>query len=960
MRYSPAHAAKSGSVPFMLRGPKSTKKILSVAVAGVLGLVPTVVIGSPAMADGALSLQSNTVSVGEAAGSVTIKVNRAGDATQAARNITWTTTDVTAETPDDYTGTQAGAHTIPANVATPAVADSYDIVIPIAEDNLDEIDETFTVTVMEGVVAVGTATVTITDNDSAPAYELEIDDLSPGEAAGSVAVTAKLLAESGKTVTIPIASADVSAKAGQDYTAIPGATSLTVLPGQTVSDTVNVSITNDLLYEESDQTFTVTGTADATVTGTDSATVTISDNEFAPQVTIDPISADEGDPLKFKVNLSGLSERAVTVSASTADGSGSDLDPATAAEHGTAKAGEDYTAVSNTTITFPAATMNVGNPTANTEQTLTVNTTADATDEVSPEDMHATLSNATIADLGTDIEATGAINDDDDSPTVSLLPSTRRVPEGNTGKTAQTFTVNLSKASAKTVAVNYDVTSDTAADGLDFSAATGTLTFAPGETTKTFSVDVIGDSIYEGTEEFDLELSSSTATVPGSLAPVSIQITDDDAKPTVTFGSMTMAEGNGGSVAVFPVKLSNAASTNVEFTVADIPGVGPGGATTSASSAPAPGALDYMEPPTTAFVPAGQTTGYVYFLVNGDDVFEPTESMQVELTPIGTNVALAQKTATLTLTNDDTAPSIEVTSATVTEGDKVQVKFTTVGVSQDTSIYSVSFRGASVNGSVAASADDYTDPGTVLVYVTGGTPSGATNNVGQLMQITDDTTSEGPETILATGTALGAGKVIDGVITIAASDGGVVAPAPTLTSAASYRLGVGSLKLSGTAAAGATVTLWGTPIGADEDKPWQSLGTTTASTPDGDYSFFPEFTTTGWWFRTAVGALESEPVKVNLKEDPDLYVRSSSRGVATLSVFGDPRVAGLSVRILRANSNGTWSTVGLGQLDANGKYVKVLTGLRSGASYLYKATVYGDGDVGLLTNTSMSLRLRIR
>jgi len=50
MRYSPAHAAKSGSVPFMLRGPKSLRTVMTAAVAGVVGLVPTILIASPASA----------------------------------------------------------------------------------------------------------------------------------------------------------------------------------------------------------------------------------------------------------------------------------------------------------------------------------------------------------------------------------------------------------------------------------------------------------------------------------------------------------------------------------------------------------------------------------------------------------------------------------------------------------------------------------------------------------------------------------------------------------------------------------------------------------------------------------------------------------------------------------------------------------------------------------------------
>jgi len=412
-----------------------------------------------------------------------------------------------------------------------------------------------------------------------------------------------------------------------------------------------------------------------------------------------------------------------------------------------------------------------------------------------------------------------------------------------------------------------------------------------------------------------------------------------------------MDEGDAGSVVVFPVRLSNPSDEDTVFTVA----ANAGTATATGTDA---GDIDFLAPSNTLTIPAGQTVGYVYFLVNGDEVFEINESMQIELTPTSGNLASATpKTAALTLTNDDDAPSFEIMSTTGTEGQTVDVMGIITGVAQEDTVFNVNFAGSAVNGSAAASAADFTNPGTVPVTVTGGTLSGSPWPVASL-QLTEDTTAEGPETILASGSALN-GTVVNGVVTIAASDGGAPAPAPTLTSSASFRLGVGSLRLSGTATAGATVTLWGTPIGADESKPWQNLGTIAANSA-GNYSFFPEFTTTGWWFRTAVGDQQSNVVKVYLKEDPDFYVRSYSKGTATLIVYGDPRVAGLSVRFMRANSNGTWSTVGTGQLDSTGRLSKTITGLRSGASYLYKATVYGDGDVGLMTNTSASARIRVR
>ncbi|HYH37693.1 MAG TPA: carbohydrate-binding domain-containing protein [Azospirillum sp.] len=78
------------------------------------------------------------------------------------------------------------------------------------------------------------------------------------------------------------------------------------------------------------------------------------------------------------------------------------------------------------------------------------------------------------------------------------------------GQTDAVFTVKLSSAATGTVKVNYATVDGTAKAGSDYTAASGTLTFNPGETTKTVAVKVLGDSVAEGTETFSLKLSTAT------------------------------------------------------------------------------------------------------------------------------------------------------------------------------------------------------------------------------------------------------------------------------------------------------------------------------------------------------------------------------------------------------------------------------------------------------------------
>jgi hypothetical protein len=103
------------------------------------------------------------------------------------------------------------------------------------------------------------------------------------------------------------------------------------------------------------------------------------------------------------------------------------------------------------------------------------------------------------------------------TPRISLSSSTVSLNEGNSGTTAHTFTVNLSNTSAETVTVNYTTVDGTAtvADA-DYTAASSTLTFNPGETSKTITVFVKGDGKVEQDETFSVKLLNPTN---GKLAP---------------------------------------------------------------------------------------------------------------------------------------------------------------------------------------------------------------------------------------------------------------------------------------------------------------------------------------------------------------------------------------------------------------------------------------------------------
>ena len=108
--------------------------------------------------------------------------------------------------------------------------------------------------------------------------------------------------------------------------------------------------------------------------------------------------------------------------------------------------------------------------------------------------------NARVAD------GQGVVNIYDDEPRISI--GDVNAPEGNSGTTPFTFAVSLSTAYDLPVTVSYATADDTAADGSDYSAAAGTVTFAPGETSQSVTVLVNGDRLIEQTEGFSAHLSN--------------------------------------------------------------------------------------------------------------------------------------------------------------------------------------------------------------------------------------------------------------------------------------------------------------------------------------------------------------------------------------------------------------------------------------------------------------------
>ena len=467
-------------------------------------------------------LESFTLTV-SAPPSVSIAVSPASVSEDGATNFTFTvtrslnlsssttvniTTSGTATAGTDYTGAVA-------TVVIPAGATTATFTIDPTVDGTVEADETVTMTVAAGtgytVGAPASATGTIL-NDDVPTATITVSPAAVAEdGAPNLVYTVTLNQASFSALSIGY-TVGGTATNGTDYATIA---SPLVIPAGNTTGTVTVNPTADATIE-ADETVTLTLNAGAgyTVGAPSSATGTIL-NDDLPSLTINDVTASEGN--------AGTTSFTFTVSLSAPAGPGGvTFDIATA--NGTATAGTDYVANSLTGQTIPAGS---------STYTFTVQVNGDTLNEPS-KTFFVNVTNVTNA-IVADGQGVGTIINDDPLPSLSIDDVT--VIEGNSGTTSATFTVTLSAASGQTVTVNHATADGTATQPADYTSTSGTLTFTPGQTTRTITVTVTGETIPEANETFFVNLSGATnATISDNQGVGTI--TNDDVPVTVSPGSL--------------------------------------------------------------------------------------------------------------------------------------------------------------------------------------------------------------------------------------------------------------------------------------------------------------------------------------------------------------------------------------------------------------------------------------
>jgi Calx-beta domain-containing protein len=224
-----------------------------------------------------------------------------------------------------------------------------------------------------------------------------------------------------------------------------------------------------------------------------------------------------------------------------------------------------------------------------------------------------------------------------DAPSVSVNDAS--VTEGDSGSKNATFTVSLSAASATPVTVDYATADGSATSPEDYAAASGTLTFGPGETSKQVTVAVAGDLLDEPHETYSLNLSTASGATLGRARGLGT-ILDNDPLVSLSVDDPSAVEGSGGLA--FTVSLS--ALSGKVVTVAY--GTADGTASSPDDYSPAGGTLIFLP---------GQRSKTVSAALVDDDLVEPDETFALNLAN-AVNATLADGQGSGTILDDDAAP----------------------------------------------------------------------------------------------------------------------------------------------------------------------------------------------------------------------------------------------------------------------------------------------------------------
>jgi hypothetical protein len=608
-----------------------------------LNAAPTVSLGGTGtVVPGTIALSSATYSVSEGVGTATITASRTGGSNGAV-GISYSTSNGTATAGTcgsagaDYQSSSGTLSWGDGDVA------SKTFNITVCDDALFEPNETvnIAITTPTGGATLGTpntAVLTINENDTA----FDVSSVTPADSAVNVARSTPISvlfnrAANPATITTTsttacVGSLQLSSASDNFATCVPlgtpvgsvGNTTFTVTPVSPLASTTiyKIRITTTAqdtngnpLIAQSTQGNGFT-TASAGTLALSSATYTVSENGGTATIT---------------VNRTGGTDGAVGVSYSTSNG--------TATGGASCVGSADYVTTSGTLSWTDGQTG---------AKTFTVPICDDVTDEANETVNLAITSPTGGATLGAQNTAVLTINDNDPTPAISISDVT--MAEGNSGTTSFVFNVTLSNASSGTITVDATTANGTATAPGDYTAISSpqTITFNPGDTIKTVSISVNGDTTVEPDETFFVNLANASVNASISDNQGQGTITNDDV--SLQLNSATYSAGEGAGTATITVTRAGTSVGAVGISYATSSGTATGGGSCG-------GSVDYVAASGTLSWASGDAASKTFNITICDDsVFEGNENLNITLSsPTGGASMGSPSAAVLTILDNDSA-----------------------------------------------------------------------------------------------------------------------------------------------------------------------------------------------------------------------------------------------------------------------------------------------------------------
>lgn len=568
------------------------------------------------------------------------------------------------------------------------------VTLPLSPDNLVELDETFQVVLSNpspgAEISVGSATGLIGNDDVV--FNLLPQADSPEGSGGSHELR-YVVERSGDltgsdTITWSLAPGAINGVDGSDF--VGG-----VLPSGTLVFAAGVDRMEIILHIatdsqlEADESFVLSlGTPNPGATvgnGSVNGLLLNDDQQFAIQAQTTSV-AEGGDgqvaQLNFLVNRTGYLSGTGSVAWRVVGEGGNPVD------------GADFVGG-----VLPSGTLNFTN--GQTSQTITLQVAGDYRLEAN-EGLRVELYNpSTGASLG-NASASATITNDDTGLAIATTRS--GLVEGDSGSVIHEFTVTRSGITTGTTSVDWSLSGEVdAADFVDGVLPSGTVTFAPGETSKVIQIAVRGDRDVEGDESFTVTLGNASGNADILVGEAQGSIVSDDVGISIQAEQAAVDEGAAGETQVLRFTVTRSGDLS-----------GPVSVTWTASGLQADDFVLGTALNGLVEFAAGETSKVIELTLAGDAVLESDEILTLTLGNPVSNPAYGQTqlltdTASTLVRNDDLALSIDADQASAAEGDAGQERSFTFTVTRngDLRATSVDWKVAVGQGVDAASLADF-------------------------------------------------------------------------------------------------------------------------------------------------------------------------------------------------------------------------------------------------------------